>query len=97
MGAYLQFHGLSPSSSWQGVRCWIVIKSYIWLIDREDGQRHRAGETQKRDGERKGGRGKGEKLGMAFETFKAAPRDTLLPTRPHLLFLLILSKSSFPW
>ena len=32
----------------------------------------------------------------AFEA-QAHPSDTLPPTRPHLLILLILSKSSTPW
>lgn len=31
------------------------------------------------------------------ETSKLTPGNTLLPARPHLLILLILSNSSTPW
>lgn len=36
-------------------------------------------------------------LSWAFETLKPIPSDTLPPTSPHLLILLILSNSSIPW
>jgi hypothetical protein len=51
-----------------------------------------------RERERERERG-GKRLGLAwtFEISKPTCSDILPPTRPHLLILLILSKSFTPW
>ena len=36
-------------------------------------------------------------LAWAFETTNPTPSDTLPPTKPHLLILLIISKDSILW
>ena len=41
--------------------------------------------------------GREQDWSWAFETSKPTLSDILPPTRPHLLILLILSKSSTPW